>query len=160
MRALYAGTFDPFTNGHQDILERALDIFEEITILVAKSPTKRAILDTETRVKIIKEIFKGNKKIRVDYWEGLTVDYAKKEKIGVIIRGLRPTGDFENEFQMASMNRKIYPDVETVFLTTSGEHYYLSSTLVREIFYHGRDISEFVHPIVIKTLTSLKEKNK
>ena len=143
-RAIYAGTFDPFTNGHDNILCRALEIFEEVIILVAISPTKKPLFSMQERLQMIREVYKNEKRIIVDSWEGLIVDYAKKHDIGTIVRGLRPTGDFEIEFQMASMNQKLYPEIETVFLMTGTEFYYVSSSLVKEIHKHGRDISEFV----------------
>lgn len=143
-RAIYAGTFDPFTNGHDNILCRALEIFEEVIILVAISPTKKPLFSMQERLQMIREVYKNEKRIVVDSWEGLIVDYAKKHDIGTIVRGLRPTGDFEIEFQMASMNQKLYPEIETVFLMTGPEFYYVSSSLVKEIHKHGRDISEFV----------------
>lgn len=143
-KAIYAGTFDPYTNGHQDILDRALKIFDEVTVLVAVSPSKKPMFTTDQRLEMLNNQFKDNPQVKVDYWEGLLVDYAKKNKIPNIIRGLRPTGDFEIEFQMASMNNKLYPDIETVFLMTEGQNYFISSTLVREIYRHGGDISEFV----------------
>lgn len=143
-RAIYAGTFDPFTNGHDNILCRALEIFEEVIILVAISPTKKPLFSMQERLQMIREVYKNEKRIVVDSWEGLIVDYAKKHDIGTIVRGLRPTGDFEIEFQMASMNQKLYPEIETVFLMTGPEFYYVSSSLVKEIHKHGRDISKFV----------------
>lgn len=151
-RALYAGTFDPFTNGHLDIVERATKIFDEIVIVVAVSPNKVPLLTTEQRVSVLKRIFAHDPKISVESWSGLIVDYARKNKIGSIVRGLRPTGDFEIEFQMASMNRKINPDCDTVFLMTSEKLYYISSTLVKEVYSHNGDITPFVPPLVIEEL--------
>ncbi|EQC46591.1 pantetheine-phosphate adenylyltransferase [Bacteriovorax sp. Seq25_V] len=153
-KALYAGTFDPFTNGHQDILLRSLSIFDEVTVLVANNRAKTPLFSAEDRVEMIKQCYVNEPKIKVAAWEGLVVDYAKKNGIETIIRGLRPTGDFEAEFQMASMNRRLYHDIETVFLVTEGENYYVSSSLVKEIFKHGRDVKEFlpekIHDWLIK----------
>tara|TARA_R110000868_G_scaffold83454_2_gene235545 strand:- start:3362 stop:3844 length:483 start_codon:yes stop_codon:yes gene_type:complete len=151
-KAIYAGTFDPFTNGHADILRRSLEIFDEVTVLVAVSPTKKPLFSMEDRLTMIRELYDSEKKIIVDSWEGLIVDYAKKKNIGNIVRGLRPTGDFEIEFQMASMNQKLYPEIETVFLMTGPEHYYVSSSLVKEIHKYGRDISQFVPKEILKHL--------
>lgn len=151
-KAIYAGTFDPFTNGHDDILRRSLEIFDQVTILVAVSPTKKPLFSMEERLQMIREVYKNESRIVVDSWEGLIVDYAKKHDIGTIVRGLRPTGDFEIEFQMASMNQKLYPEIETVFLMTGPEHYYVSSSLVKEIHKHGRDIKEFVPKEIMKHL--------
>ncbi len=151
-KAIYAGSFDPFTNGHFHILTRALHIFDEVTLLVGKSPSKRTLFSAEERVTMLEELFKDNKKVQVDLFQGLLVEYAKQNGIKALIRGLRPTGDFESEFQMASMNKKLYPESETIFLMTEGENYYLSSSLVKEIYKHGTDISEFVPTIILDWL--------
>jgi pantetheine-phosphate adenylyltransferase len=151
-RALYAGTFDPFTNGHLDIVQRALKVFDEIVIVVAVSPNKKPLLSTEQRVGILKKLFAHEPKVKVDSWSGLVVEYARQHSIGSIVRGLRPTGDFEIEFQMASMNRKINPECDTVFLMTSEKLYYISSSLVKEVFYHNGDVTSFVPPIVYEEL--------
>jgi len=148
-RAVYAGTFDPFTNGHLDIVERALKIFDEVTILVAVSPSKKPFLEKDKRVELLESLFKNEQKVKVDSWGGLIVEYARQNNINSIVRGLRPTGDFEIEFQMASMNRKINHDCDTVFLMTSEKLYYISSSLVKEVFNHGGDISPFVPTIVL-----------
>jgi len=150
--AVYAGTFDPFTKGHQDILERAMNLFDEVTVLVAISPTKTPLFSTEQRVEMIQDIFKKDSRVKVASWQGLLVDYAKNNGIGAVIRGLRPTGDFENEFQMAAMNKKLYPELETVFLMTEGRYYFVSSSLVKEVYQHGGDVKEFVPAEVFKKL--------
>lgn len=151
-KALYAGTFDPFTNGHQDILARALDIFDEVTVLVAIAPAKTPMLTTEDRVAMLREHLGGEPRATVDSWGGLLVDYAKKKGIHVIVRGLRPTGDFESEFRMASMNRRLDPEVETVFLATGVGAYFVSSSLIKELWSHGRDVSPFVPEAVLATM--------
>jgi pantetheine-phosphate adenylyltransferase len=156
-RALYAGTFDPFTNGHLDIVERALKLFDEVILLVAVSPSKKPFLSQSHRLDLLKKIFIKEKKIKIDTWDGLVVEYARKNKIGFIIRGLRPTGDFEVEFQMASMNRKLNHDLDTVFLMTSDKNFYVSSSLVKEIYFHGGNISEFVPEEVLKELNKKKK---
>ncbi len=156
--ALYAGTFDPFTHGHQDILNRSLKIFDHVTVLVAVSPSKKPMFTAEQRVEMLRNHFKKQKNVEVDFWDGLLVDYAKKKKIGTLIRGLRPTGDFEIEFQMAAMNHKIYPQIETVFFMTGGLNYFVSSSLVREIYQHKGDISEFV-PKAIQDFIKKTAKN-
>lgn len=154
--ALYAGTFDPFTNGHLDIVQRAVGLFDQVVVLVAVSPTKKPTLPTERRLAILKEIFKNEPKVSIDQWDGLVVEYARQHKIGHIVRGLRPTGDFEVEFQMASMNRKINGQLDTVFLMTSEKLYYISSTLVKEVWHHGGDISPFVPALVNEEMKKLK----
>ncbi len=156
-RALYAGTFDPFTNGHLDIVQRALKIFDELIVVVAVSPTKTPLMSTAQRVKVLKKLFAHEPKIKVESWTGLIVEYARQSKIGSIVRGLRPTGDFEIEFQMASMNRKINPDCDTVFLMTSEKLYYISSSLVKEVFIHDGDITSFVPPLVQEEMKKLKK---
>ncbi len=150
--AIYPGTFDPFTRGHDDILERALRVFDEITVLVAVSPAKKALFSQKERVAMIKEHVKEEGRIKVDAWNGLIVEYAKKHGINAIVRGLRPTGDFEMEFQMASMNNHLYSEIDTFFLPTGGKHYFVSSSLVKELYKHGRDVSEFVPPAILDCL--------
>ncbi len=151
-RAIYAGSFDPFTNGHKHILLRALNLFDEVTLLVGKSPSKKTLFTARERVEMLREEFKDYENVKVDFFQGLLVDYAKHNSINVLIRGLRPTGDFESEFQMASMNKKLFPEIETVFLMTEGENYYLSSSLVKEIYKHGTDIKSFVPDVVLDWL--------
>lgn len=142
--ALYAGSFDPFTNGHLDIVNRALKMFDEVTILIAVSPSKKTFLSKDERISLLESLFKDEPRVTIDYWGGLLVDYAKEKNISNIVRGLRPTGDFEIEFQMASMNRKINPEAETVFLMTGENLYYISSSLVKEVYNHGGDVEKFV----------------
>lgn len=154
--ALYAGTFDPFTNGHLDIVQRAAALFDELTLLVAVSPTKKPTLSKERRVELLTELFKHDQKIKVESWGGLVVDYARQHNVGHIVRGLRPTGDFEVEFQMASMNRKLNPQLDTVFLMTSERLYYISSSLVKEVWQHDGDISGFVPPLILDEMKKLK----
>jgi pantetheine-phosphate adenylyltransferase len=143
-KAIYAGTFDPFTNGHRDVLEKALRVFDEVTLLIAVSPTKKPFFKLEDRIAALKELYAGQSKLKVDHWEGLIVDYAKKNNIGSIVRGLRPVGDFESEYQQASMNHNLYPEIETVFFLTGSDVNYISSSLVKEIHGHGGDITKFV----------------
>lgn len=157
-KALYAGTFDPFTNGHLDIVQRALKLFDELTVLVAVSPSKKPFLEQDKRVELLEKLFKDEKKVKVASWDGLVVEYARKNRIGSIVRGLRPTGDFEIEFQMASMNRKINPECDTVFLMTSEKLYYISSSLVKEVFNHGGDVSPFLPPIIMDEMNKAKGK--
>lgn len=151
--AIYAGSFDPFTFGHQEIVERALEIFDQVIILVAKSSSKKNILTTEERIICLKRIFAKNKKIKIDSWQGLIVDYAQKNKIKHLIRGLRPSGDFDSEFQMASMNRDLNRNIDIVFLMAGPKYYFVSSSLVKEVFNYGGDISKYVHDDFIKVMT-------
>lgn len=156
--AVYAGSFDPFTNGHMDIVKRALTIFDEVILILAASPTKKSNWSVEKKKEIIGKIFEGEKRVSVDTCPGLLVDYAKEKNINAIVRGLRATGDFDFEFQMASMNRKLSPGIETVFLVTGEQHYYVSSSLVKEVFKHGGDISSFVPDAVYKELINNKDR--
>jgi len=156
-RALYAGTFDPFTNGHLDIVQRAIKMFDEVVVLVAVSPHKKPFMSTEQRVSVLKKLFAHEPRIKVDSWTGLVVEYARQNKIISIVRGLRPTGDFEIEFQMASMNRKINPDCDTVFLMTSEKLYYISSSLVKEVYEHNGDVTSFIPPLVHEEMKKIKE---
>ncbi len=150
--AIYPGTFDPFTNGHDDILRRALRVFDKVIILVAVSPAKRSLFTQAQRVEMITDHLSSEPRSSVDSWNGLIVDYAKKHQINAIVRGLRPTGDFEMEFQMASMNNHLYEEIDTFFLPTGGKHYFVSSSLVKELHKNGRDIAEFIPDAVLKYL--------
>ncbi len=138
------------------IVEKAINIFEKVSIIVAQSPTKTPLLSVKDRVEMLKEIYKKEPKIIIARWDGLLVDYAEKNNIGTIIRGLRPTGDFENEYQMAVMNNKLIPKIQTVFFMTGPEVNYVSSSLVREIYGHGGDVSKFLPTQVIKYLNKSK----
>lgn len=155
-RAIYPGTFDPFTKGHEDILKRALKVFDEITVLVAVSPSKKALFSQKERVEMIEETFLKDSRVKVDSWDGLVVEYAKSKGIQALVRGLRPTGDFEMEFQMASMNGHLYSEIDTFWLPTGGKHYFVSSTLVKELYTHGRDIGEFIPQTVLGYLKKKK----
>lgn len=155
-KALYAGTFDPITNGHMDIVQRAIKLFDHVTVLVAVSPTKKPLIPQERRLELLRELFKNEPKVEVAAWDGLVVEYARQNGIGHVVRGLRPTGDFETEFQMASMNRKLNDQLDTVFLVTSEKLFYISSTLVKEVWLHKGDISPFVPKLVLEELKQLK----
>ena len=151
-KAIYPGTFDPYTNGHDDILKRALKVFDEVTILVAVSPSKKSLFTRDERVEMIEKHLVHEPRVKVDSWSGLVVEYAKQHDIFAIVRGLRPTGDFEMEFQMASMNNHLNDEIDTFFLPTGGKHYYISSSLVKELYKHGRDISDFVPQSILDYL--------
>lgn len=151
-KALYAGSFDPFTNGHMDIVKRALSIFDEVNIVIAVSPNKKSLWNREKRKEVLVDLFVNEPRVKIDIWDGLLVEYARQNKISSIVRGLRPTGDFEMEFQMASMNRKLNDELETVFLMTGENLYYISSSLVKDVHHHGGDISQFVPERVAKEL--------
>ncbi|HIE49408.1 MAG TPA: pantetheine-phosphate adenylyltransferase [Gammaproteobacteria bacterium] len=151
-KALYPGTFDPVTLGHIDLIERALHLFDEVTVAIATSESKTPVFTLEERIDHIQTIFEGNKRIKVIGFTGLVVDLAKEEESKILIRGLRAVSDFEYEFQMANMNRAMSPDLESVFLTPKAKFSFLSSTLVREIASMGGEISSFVDPIIEEAL--------
>jgi pantetheine-phosphate adenylyltransferase len=150
--ALYPGTFDPITLGHVDLIKRAKRIFSKLVVAVADNPEKRPLFSVEERIEIISKITEGMEGITVTSFSDLTARYAKSIEAAVIIRGLRAVSDFEFEFQMALMNRKIEPTVETVFLMPSEKYSYLSSSLIKDIARRGGDISCFVPPIVRERL--------
>lgn len=150
--AIYPGTFDPLTNGHTDLVERASKRFDRVIVAVAINPGKKPVFSLEERVDLAEQTLAEFGNVEVCGFEGLLVDVAKEKKADVILRGLRAVSDFEHEFQLASMNRKMQPDVETMFLTPSEQFSYISSSLVREIAALGGDVSEFVAPNVLAAL--------
>ena len=155
--AVYPGSFDPITNGHIDIIERGLKVFDEIIVAVAINSDKRALFTVEERVEMIKIALKGRDRIRVDSFNGLLVDYMNRCNGNVIIKGLRAISDFEYEFQMAQMNRKLNEKIETFFMMTSETYSYLSSRIVKEIASLGGSVKNIVPDVVEKRL---KEKFK
>jgi pantetheine-phosphate adenylyltransferase len=152
--AIYPGTFDPITSGHVDIVARASKIFDRVIVAIAINPNKAPTFSLNERVDLATQSLQGIENIKVCGFEGLLVDVAKQQQADVIIRGLRAPSDFEHEFQLASMNRKMEPDVETLFLTPAEQYSYISSSLVREIASLGGDVSEFVAPCVVQALKS------
>ncbi|HTL11192.1 MAG TPA: pantetheine-phosphate adenylyltransferase [Bdellovibrionota bacterium] len=152
LRAIYPGSFDPITVGHLDILDRALQICSEVTVVVAGSGRKNALFTTEERVALIRDVVADRPGVKVDQTTGLIMDYARNHKIGAVVRGLRAASDFEYEFMMASMNKKLNPEVETVFMMTSQNYYFVSSTMIKELYLYGGDISPYVPPLVVERL--------
>ncbi len=150
--ALYPGTFDPITYGHIDVVRRATELFSRVVVLVARNSSKRPMFTEEERAAMIREVFRGNRRVEVDGFNGLLVDYARKRKASVIIRGLRAVSDFEYEFQMALTNRKLAPTIDTIFLVPHERYTYLNSTIVREVARLGGDVSDFVPPGVRRRL--------
>jgi pantetheine-phosphate adenylyltransferase len=160
-RAVYPGSFDPLTNGHLDILDRSLSVFDEITIVVAGTGHKSPLFPPEERVEIIREATRGRKGVKVDRWPGLIMDYARQHQIQAVIRGLRAASDFEYEFMMASMNKQINGNVETFFMMTAQNLYFVSSTMIKELFLYGGDVSPYVPATVLAHLEKhRKEKAK
>ena len=154
-RALYPGSFDPITFGHINLIERALPLFDEVLVAVVDNPKKSAFFTPEERVDMIKQSFENHplrQKLRLDHFSGLLVDYARTQKASVLLRGLRSAPDFEIEFQMAHANRKIGQGLETFFMMTGEEFFYISSQFVREVASFGGDVSAFVPPHVAKRL--------
>jgi pantetheine-phosphate adenylyltransferase len=151
-KAIYPGSFDPITNGHVDIIERGLKVFDRILIAVLENPKKEPLFTTKERVAMIKEIFAGRDDIDVKSFQGLLVDFAKKNHSSIVIRGLRAISDFEYEMQMALMNRNLTPDVETFFMMPNLRYSFLSSNLVKEVMMLGGNISDLVPGLVEKRL--------
>ncbi len=152
IRAVYPGTFDPLTKGHEDLVARAARLFGEVVVAVAHSPAKRPFFTLEERVGLAKEILAPFSNVRVLGFSGLLSEFLKTQNANVILRGLRAVSDFEYEFQMAGMNRRLLPGVETMFLTPSDKYMFVSATIVREIATLGGDVSDFVHPLTVKAL--------
>lgn len=153
--AVFAGTFDPVTNGHLDLMHRALRVVDRLTVAVAVRPEKGVLFTQEERVALIRESMKGESRLTVESFSGLLVEYARSRKIEIIMRGLRFVSDFEYEFQMALMNRRLDDGIETLFLMPSETYTYLNSTLVKEIARAGGSVASFVPPHVE---TALQEK--
>lgn len=151
-RALYPGTFDPFTYGHLDIVERALRIFDEVEVTVAVNAGKQALLSTDERCDLIQQCTTHLKGVTVAAFDGLLVDHARQRRAAALVRGLRQVSDFDYEFRMAFANRKLYPELETVFLMTSEAHALISSTMVRDVHRWDGDLSPFVPPPVEEAL--------
>jgi pantetheine-phosphate adenylyltransferase len=152
IRAVYPGTFDPLTRGHEELVRRASTLFDSIVLGVADSRTKRPFFSLHERIDMAREALGNFPNVLVVGFSGLLIDFARKQGARAIVRGLRAVSDFEYEFQLAGMNRNLSPDVETVFLTPSEQHMFISATLVREIATLGGDVSKFVHPYVCAKL--------
>jgi pantetheine-phosphate adenylyltransferase len=153
-RAMYPGTFDPFTNGHDDLVRRACRIFDHVVVAIAANPGKAPLLPLEQRMELARRVLADVKNVEVAGYSGLTVEFARKNGLNAIVRGLRAVSDFEFEFQLATMNRHLSDEVETVFLTPTERFNFVSSTLIREIASFGGDVREFVHPAVAAALAA------
>jgi len=149
IKAVYPGTFDPLTRGHEDLVRRASRLFDTIILGIAESRAKRTYFSLDERIDIARDVLVDVKNVQVVGFEGLLIDFVRKHGARVVLRGLRAVSDFEYEFQLAGMNRDLYPDMETVFLTPSEQNMFVSATLVREIATLGGDVSKFVHPSVV-----------
>jgi len=150
--AMYPGTFDPITLGHEDLVRRASRLFDRVVVAIAANPSKEPMFSLDERVDLAKTSLADLNNVEVSGYDGLTVDFAQANDLGVIMRGLRAVSDFEYEFQLANMNQHLAPDVETLFLTPKETYNFISSSLVREICSMGGDISQFVSPVVNEAL--------
>lgn len=151
-KALYPGTFDPITNGHLDLIERALALFDDLIIAVAENPQKKPLFSLTERKELLKKVLFTFQRVEIIGFEGLTAQLAKEKGVTAIVRGLRAVSDFEYEFQIALMNRRLAPQVETVFLMPSEKYTYLSSTVIKDVFSHGGDVSGLVPQAVLEAL--------
>ena len=151
-RAMYPGTFDPFTNGHNDLVRRACRIFDHVVVAIAANPGKAPLFTLEQRMALARQVLADVPNVEVAGYSGLTVNFAREHRLNAIVRGLRAVSDFEFEFQLATMNRHLSNEVETVFLTPTEQFNFISSTLIREIASLGGDIREFVHPLVAEAI--------
>jgi pantetheine-phosphate adenylyltransferase len=158
IKAVYPGTFDPLTRGHEDLVRRASTLFDQLVLAIADSTAKRPFFTLDERIAMAREVLADVKNVQVLGFSGLLIDFVREQRARVVLRGLRAVSDFEYEFQLAGMNRHLYPEMETMFLTPSEQHMFISATLVREIASLGGDVSEFVHPLVAKRLKQ-KAKN-
>jgi pantetheine-phosphate adenylyltransferase len=146
--ALYPGTFDPVTNGHSDLIQRAAKLFDKVIVAVAANPNKKSFFSLDERVNLAQRVLRAHRNVEVKGFDVLLVKFARQQKASVILRGLRAVSDFEYEFQLATMNRRLAPRIETMFLTPAEQYAYISSSLVREIAALGGDVAPFVHPKV------------
>jgi pantetheine-phosphate adenylyltransferase len=154
--AVYPGTFDPITNGHTDLVQRALKLFDGVIVAIAANPAKTPLFDLSQRVDMANDVLSGFDNVEVCGFSGLLVDFARQRGASVLLRGLRAVSDFEYEMQLASMNRHLADDLETVFMTPSEETAFISSSLVKEIALHGGDVSPFVHESIVGALKAIQ----
>ncbi|WP_420934477.1 pantetheine-phosphate adenylyltransferase [Alteromonas sp. A081] len=159
-RALYPGTFDPITNGHADLIERASQLFSRVIVAIASNPSKKPLFTLEERVEMIKQVTADLPNVEVVGFTGLLADFADEQNATILIRGLRAVSDFEYEFQLANMNRRLNPKLESVFLTPAEENSFISSTLVKEVALHRGAVSGFCHPVVEAALQARLGKKK
>lgn len=152
IKVIYPGTFDPITNGHTDLVERASRMFDTVVVAIAESPNKKPLLPLEQRCELAREVLGHIPNVEIVGFNTLLAHFAKEQGANVLLRGLRAVSDFEFEFQLANMNRALAPEIETVFLTPHEKHSYISSTLIREIARLDGDVAKFVHPSVEKAL--------
>src|SRR5881628_92353 len=152
IKAIYPGTFDPLTRGHEDLVRRASTLFDTLVVAIADSKAKRPFFPIDERIAMAREVLADVKNVEVLGFSNLLIDFVREQRARVVLRGLRAVSDFEYEFQLAGMNRNLYPEMETIFLTPSEQHMFISATLVREIAALGGDVAKFVDPVVEKRL--------
>lgn len=153
LTAVYPGTFDPITRGHEDLVRRAVRLFDHVVVAVAESRNKGAFFSMEERVEMAREVLADVPRVRVEGFSSLLIDFVAEQGAIAVLRGLRAASDFEYEFQLAGMNRNLKPDIETLFLTPSDQYMFISASMIREIAQLGGDVSPFVHPLVAKRLS-------
>ena len=158
--AIYAGSFDPFTKGHQNVIDRGLRVFDKIIVALAHNVSKKTIFSFDDRIEIIKEIYKDRDNIVVDSFEGLLVDYSKKIGTSVLLRGMRSVSDFEYELQMALANKTLYSEIETIFIVTDSKYSHISSSLIREIVSLGGSVKKMVPGVVERRLKEKQNQKK
>lgn len=158
--AVYPGSFDPITFGHLNIIERVMPLFETLTVLVANDPTKNYFFTPEERRQLIEKSIKKAGNVRVDVWSGLTVDYLKKAKAKYLVRGIRSISDFDHEFVMSEMNKKLNSNIETIFVPADSEHHFISSRAVKEVALNGGDLGAFVPAAVAKAVREKIQERK
>ena len=156
-KAIYPGTFDPITNGHFDLIARATRIFDEIVVAIAANPDKNPLFSVEERISMVRQVCKGLENIEVVGFDGLLIDFVEEKGAHIVLRGLRAVSDFEFEFQLASANRRLNPEIETVFLTPSENHTFTAASLVKEIANYGGDVSSFLDPRIHRILSDKLE---
>jgi pantetheine-phosphate adenylyltransferase len=159
LTAVYPGTFDPITRGHEDLVRRAVRLFDHVVVAVAESRNKKPFFDMDERVTMAREVLADVPKVRVEGFSGLLIDFVAEQGAIAVLRGLRAASDFEYEFQLAGMNRNLKPDIETLFLTPSDQYMFISASMIREIAQLGGEIAPFVHPLVAKRLSEKISKN-
>jgi pantetheine-phosphate adenylyltransferase len=153
LTAVYPGTFDPITRGHEDLVRRAVRLFDRVIVAVAESRNKRPFFSMDERVEMAREVLAGVPQVRVEGFSGLLIDFVAEQGAIAVLRGLRAASDFEYEFQLAGMNRNLKPDIETLFLTPSDQYMFISASMIREIAQLGGDVTPFVHPLVARRLS-------
>ena len=159
LTAVYPGTFDPITRGHEDLVRRAVRLFDHVIVAVAESRNKQPFFSIDERVTMARDVLADVPKVRVEGFSGLLIDFVAAQGAIAVLRGLRAASDFEYEFQLAGMNRNLKPDIETLFLTPSDQYMFISASMIREIAQLGGDVAPFVHPLVAKRLSEKIIKN-